>query len=483
MSQERLNLLWEKINNNKEFRKEIAKSSLIWFAKIYFNKYLFYKTAPFQKEICKILQNKSAFNEIIAFRGSAKTTMAMLFLPIWAVITGDKHFVVLVADTFPQIKDHIANIKSELEDNERLIQDFGPFNVKIENQKKEEWQKTSMVISNYNAKIIGRSTGQKVRGIRYKQWRPDLIVVDDIEDQEMVRTIEQRDKTYRWFTGDVIPSGEKNKTKYILVGNLLHSDAIMSRIRKEIVEGNRDGEVVEFPLINDDGIILWQSKFPGMEAIEVEKRKVGANSPIGMRAWQREYLLKIVPEEGQVIKDEWIRYYDGLPDEDDFISQGTGNDLAISKKTTADYTAMVSGKLFSVNDSPKIYIMPYPVNERLSGFETTERAKVVSALLGNGIFTQFWVEDVAYQAMQIEAMIKAGLPVEGVKVSVDKRARLMTIASYVQNGTVVFPKEGCEDLIIQLLGFGVEAHDDLVDAFVILIQKLMSQYGSDPVLD
>ena len=483
MSQERLNLLWEKINNNKEFRKEIAKSSLLWFARIYFNKYLFYKTAPFQKEICKILQNKSAFNEIIAFRGSAKTTMAMLFLPIWAVITGDKHFVVLVADTFPQIKDHIANIKSELEDNERLIQDFGPFNVKIEDQKKEEWQKTSMVISNYNAKIIGRSTGQKVRGIRYKQWRPDLIVVDDIEDQEMVRTIEQRDKTYRWFTGDVIPAGEKGKTKYILVGNLLHSDAIMSRIRKEIIEGNRDGEVVEFPLINDDGIILWDSKFPDMESIEVEKRSVGTSSPIGMRAWQREYLLKIVPEEGQVIKDEWIRYYDKLPSEDNFISQGTGNDLAISKKATADFTAMVSGKLFSVNDTPKICIMPYPVNERLSGFETTDRAKVVSALLGNGIFTQFWVEDVAYQAMQIEAMIKAGLPVEGVKVSVDKRARLMTIASYVQNGTVVFPKEGCEDLIIQLLGFGVEAHDDLVDAFVILVQKLMSQYGADPVLD
>lgn len=482
MSKERRTLLWEKINNNKEFRKEIASSSLIWFARIYFNKYLFYKTAQFQKEICKMIQNDSAFNEIIAFRGSAKTTMSMLFLPMWAVVTGNKHFVVLVADTFPQIKDHIANIKSELEDNERLIEDFGPFNISTEG-KKEEWQKTSMVISNYNAKIIGRSTGQKVRGIRYKQWRPDLIVIDDIEDQKMVRTIEQRDKTYRWFTGDVIPSGEKGRTKYILVGNLLHSDAIMSRIRKEILEGNRDGEVVEFPLIDKDGVVLWQSKFPNAEAIEEEKKKVGTSSPIGMRAWQREYLLKIVPEEGQVIKDEWIRYYDKLPDEDDFIAQGTGCDLAISKKSTADYTTMVSGKLFSVKDSPKICIMPNPVNERLSGFETTDRAKVVSSVLGNGILTQFWVEDVAYQAMQIEAMGKAGLPVEGVKVSVDKRARLMTIASYVQNGTVLFAKQGCEDLILQLTGFGVEAHDDLSDAFIILIQKLMSQYGSDPVLD
>lgn len=404
----------------------------------------------------------------------------MLFYPIWVMVTGKKHHIVLISDTFSQIKDHIYNIKTELENNERLKKDFGFFEVEMETQKKQEWQKASMIIPDYDVKIVGKSTGQKVRGIRYKQWRPDLIVIDDIEDLEMVRTKEQRDKTHRWLTGNVIPAGTK-ETKYVLIGNLLHSDAIMSRIKKEIEEGSRDGEVVEFPLIDKEGNILWKGKYPDMKAVEVEKRKVGIQDPIGMRAWQREFLLKLVPEEGQIIKPEWIRYYTKVPE--DIISQGTGNDLAISKKATADYTAMVSGKLAVVKDAPKIYIMPNPVNERLSGFETTERAKSVSLALGNGSLTPFWVEDVAYQAMQIEAMVKAGLPVEGVKVSIDKRARLMTIASYVQNGTVEFPGKGCEDLILQLLGFGVEAHDDLVDAFVIVIQKLMHQYSNAPTLE
>jgi len=53
-----------------------------------------------------------------------------------------------------------------------------------------------MIIPKYDTKIVGKSTGQKVRGIRYKQWRPDLIIIDDIEDLEMIRTKEQRDKTY-----------------------------------------------------------------------------------------------------------------------------------------------------------------------------------------------------------------------------------------------------------------------------------------------
>jgi len=202
-----------------------------------------------------------------------------------------------------------------------------------------------------------------------------------------------------------------------------------------------------------------------------------------MRAWQREYMLKLVPEEGQIIKDEWIQYYDSVPD-DIIVFRGTGVDLAISKKASADYTAMVSGKLAEEKEKPKVYVMPNPVNERLSGFETTERARRVSLGLGdNENLTPLWVEDVAYQRMQVEAMIKAGLPATSIKVSTDKRARLMTISSYVENGTVVFPRKGCEDLLLQLTGFGVEAHDDLVDAFVYMVQGLMNQYGQTVKLE
>jgi len=480
-----LQQLEKKISQNSNFRKELARQSLIWFAKIYFSKYLFYKTAPFQKEIYKILQDddNDLLDEIIAHRGSAKTTMAMLFYPIWAMINRRKHHIVLISDTFSQVKDHIYNLKNELESNTRLIKDFGPFDVKMETGKKEEWQKSSMIIPNYDVKIVGKSTGQRIRGTRYKQYRPDVIVIDDIEDLEMVRTKEQRDKTHRWLTGSVIPAGEKDRTKKVLIGNLLHKDAIMNRIKKEIQEGKRNGRVFEFPIMDSKGEILWKGKYPDMKAIEAEKKNVSGGTMIGMRAWQREYMLKLVPEEGQIIKDEWIQYYDSVPD-DIIVFRGTGVDLAISKKASADYTAMVSGKLAEEKEKPKVYVMPNPVNERLSGFETTERARRVSLGLGdNENLTPLWVEDVAYQRMQVEAMIKAGLPATSIKVSTDKRARLMTISSYVENGTVVFPRKGCEDLLLQLTGFGVEAHDDLVDAFVYMVQGLMNQYGQTVKLE
>ena len=410
------------------------------------------------------------FLEILAHRGSAKSTIAMTALPIWEVISDNAKFPIPISDTFGQAKQHIYNLKTELERNEGLIKDWGPF------EENEEWTATDIVLPRYNARITAKSTGQKVRGLRHREYRPDLFIIDDIENLAMVRTKEQRDKTYQWFLSDVIPAGDIN-TRYILIGNLLHSDAIMSRIKKEIQSGRRDGVVREFPFFDKEGVPLWKEKFKTKEEVDVEMKKYGGKES---RIWQREFLLRMVPEAGQVVKDEWVKErYSKLP-EQEASHKGTGVDLAISKKETANYTAMVSGKLYMVNGEPKIYIMPNPVNERLSGFETTEKGKAVSVALGGGTTTDLWVEDVAYQRMQSEAMERTGLPVTGIKVSTDKRARLTTVAAYIQNGTVLFPETGCEDLILQLTGFGIEADDDLADAFVYCVQGLMSRVIGAP---
>jgi hypothetical protein len=48
-------------------------------------------------------------------------------------------------------------------------------------------------------------------------------------------------------------------------------------------------------------------------------------------------------------------------------------------------------------------------------------------------------------------------------------------ARYIKMGIVKFPRDGCEQLITQLLGFGVEKHDDAVDALVYLILGLVGE--------
>src|SRR5262249_50526422 len=135
---------------------------------------------------------------------------------------------------------------------------------------------------------------------------------------------------------------------------------------------------------------------------------------------------------------------------------GAGNDLAISEKTSADYTTFVSGILVAEGGRDVLYVKPFPINERLDLARTIDTARVV--LRGLPVGSKLYSEAVAYQRATIKEMSKLGLPVVGMTPIADKRARLETAAIYIKNGQVKFPQIGCEDLLMQLLGFGVESH-------------------------
>lgn len=459
--------------HNQEFRKNLAKNNFWYFFHIYFGHYIKFDTAAFQKEMCELAEDwEIKFLEIMAFRGSAKSSIITLAFVIWCVITGKAHFPVIASDTFGQAKQHIFNLKTELELNELLILDWGPF------EANDEWTSSNIVLTKYNARIVAKSTGQKMRGLRHKQYRPDLLIADDIESAETVRTKEQRDKDERWFLGEAISALDSN-AKIILLGNLLHTDSIMMRIKKQIEAGVRKGVVREYPFLVN-GKCLWPERFPTVESIENLKSRIKDPSGNPLKTWQREYLLKIVPDEGQVIKPEWIKYYDELPSKlikDKKVytinRTGAGVDLAISQKASADLTAMVPGASAKIEEEPKIFILPNIVNELLTFNETQNKFKELIRILKELSYPTFFVEDVGYQKAAIQEAERAMIPVRAMRAGSDKRARLMTVSGYVQNGTVIFPRKGAEDLIIQLTGFGVEDHDDLVDAFVYLVLGLV----------
>ncbi|MDP3793173.1 MAG: hypothetical protein Q8R07_00265, partial [Candidatus Uhrbacteria bacterium] len=252
-------------------------------------------------------------------------------------------------------------------------------------------------------------------------------------------------------------------------GNLLHEDSLLVHLRQDIAENRIEGVFKAYPLLDENEAIAWPGKYAQAADIEAEKRKLGNEI-----AWQREFLLRIIPDSDRVIHREWIKFYDpsDMPpfnSKSQFKFTSTGIDLAISKKDTADFTAMVSGHVFGAREERKIYITPNPINARLDFKQTIETAKALSHSLGRGTMTKLYIEDVAYQQAAIQEMARAGLPAKGVKIhGTDKRARLALTSHLVENGAILFPRKGAEQLISQLVDFGVEKHDDLMDAFVIL---------------
>ncbi len=473
--------LFESLSNDRTVRRAVTMQSHLLFFHFYFAHYVKYATAPFQREMFHLTERQDIKNLfVVAFRGSAKSTIFTMSYPLWAIL-GEQHikFVLIVSQTQAQAKQHMMNLRRELESNVLLKSDLGPFQ-----EESTEWGSSSLVFSNLNARITTVSSEQSIRGLRHNQHRPDLIIGDDLEDIASTKTREGRNKTYQWLTGEVIPAGDRS-TRLIIVGNLLHEDSLLMRLNVDIDDGRIDGVFKSYPLIQGE-TILWPGKYPSMKEVEEEKRKSG-----NIYAWQREYLLNIVPDEEQVIHREWIQYYDALPvnlvDEYGYTRHmgiRVGVDLAISKSSSADFTAMVQGWLLNDDRDTLIYILPQVINRKMSFPETVELCKTLYASHkdAEGRHPEFMIEDVAYQKALPQQLENEG--VYGVKAvrpgNHDKRSRLALTAYMIKSGKVLFPRTGCEEIISQIVHFGVEKHDDLADAFSILVLSVIEDPPSIP---
>jgi predicted phage terminase large subunit-like protein len=461
-----------KIKSDRSIRRMLARKSHYWFFSIYLNHYIQYPFAFFHHQMFDITEDSNLLLTIlVAFRGSGKSTLMTLSYPIWSIIgIQKKKFVLIVSQTQNQARLHLANIKKELEGNDLLKDDIGPFE-----ETDDEWGANSIVISNYNARISAVSTEQSIRGIRHGQYRPDLIICDDIEDLNSVKTREGRERTFSWFNGEIAPVGDKS-TKTIVVGNLLHEDCLIMKLKKLVDLKKLNGEFSAFPLLDGDENIAWHGKYKSLSEIETLKKSIASES-----AYYREYLLKIISDEDRLVRSEWIHYYGELPKENDgFQYIATGIDLAVSEKDSADFTAMVSIKVYGHGEGLRVYILSNPVNKRMGFPETIDTAISLSKNLGNGLYTKLFIEDVGYQKSLIQELVSKNIPAEGVTVSgQDKRSRLALVTHLIQQGKVLFPKHGAEELIEQLTGFGIEKHDDLADAFSLLLLKIL-EIDSEP---
>lgn len=452
---------------NRKARFATHRSTVL-FLSCYLPHYARLPSAPFHYELSRDLDDDNVdLLEIIGFRDSAKSVYAGLAFPFRLACTGEKRFIVIINDTRDQVELTMSNIRYEIENNEHIKRDFPDLKIK-------EWSKFNVVLSN-GVRIIGRSRGQNIRGIRHRQTRPDCIILDDPENLKQVEKKKTRDNTEKWFNAEVMPVKAQFGAKVVVIGNYLHDDGFIARLSK-----NPNFKVKKICVVDENNIPMWLAKYPTKAFLEKKKVDVGNVS------WTREYMLKPIVSEDQPIKAEDIKYYplSLINNRDEYgkraitiLDSGVGNDLAISENETADFTAMVGGfKVKFINEPdtpPKILILPNPINRQMGFDKTVKQAKKLNETLPHG--TKWYVEGVQYQYAAIQTFKLKGISAIPMRPVGDKKARLESIAPFVIDGTVLFAETGCEDLINQILAFGSTEHDDLVDAFVYLIMGMLNK--------
>ena len=204
-----------------------------FFAETYFPHYLTKPPSLLHKYLFSrlpdIAAGSGARDVIIAPRGSAKSTLCSLIYPLWRVLTGRSRYVVIAMDAYAQAALQIEAIKAELEINPRLINDFPEIC-----GKGRVWREGEIVTVN-NARIEGVGSGQKIRGRRHGPHRPDLVILDDVENDENVTSPNQRDKLESWILKAVLKLGPADGSIDLLhIGTVLHFDAVIVRNSKRI---------------------------------------------------------------------------------------------------------------------------------------------------------------------------------------------------------------------------------------------------------
>lgn len=209
------------------------KTGYRFFCDTYFPHYFTKAPSRLHEELFTSLPDMVAQDEgqrrlVIAPRGSAKSTHISQAFPLWCIVTGQKHFICLIMDAFEQAAIMIEAIKAELEVNPRLAHDFP----EVVGQGRQ-WREGVIVTSN-NIKVEAFGTGKKIRGRRHGPYRPDLVILDDVENDENVESPRQRDKLEKWISKAVLKLGPTDGTMDVLyAGTVLLFDAVIVRFSKK----------------------------------------------------------------------------------------------------------------------------------------------------------------------------------------------------------------------------------------------------------
>lgn len=465
----------DQIYSSREFRKELADSDMFWFFTIYFANYIEYLTAPFQKEIISLVSDPTIkIVTITAFRNSAKSTLCSLVLPIWGIVGKlKKKHVVIVCQTQTRARETLANVRAELERIGILVNDYQP-----REGKTDKWSEDTIIIPKYGAKISTISISESIRGLRYLQYRPDLVICDDLEDVPSCQSYENRKKLWQFVNGELIPAGDKN-TKYVFIGNKVHNDSLMMKLKAAIESGKMKGVYREYPLVDKNGNIAWPGKFPDQTSIDDLKKNYASEID-----FLREQMLLILPDGDAIVKPEDIHYYKDLPlEKPDYTIISI--DPAFSEGTNSDKTAITVLNIYKGDDRLKIYVTRL-INKKLSTAELINEVKLVISSVHEYTPLKVFVEEVSAQKTLVEMLQFANIPAEGVSIGgKDKGIRLSAILPWIKNGQILFPITGMEELINQMLYFGTERYDDAVDALTLAVNKIIkdeNQPTSMPII-
>lgn len=498
--------------------KEIGRTNIMVFAKMYFSHYFKCDSCDFHRELCGLLEqmtkDRGGRLAIAAPRGSAKSSYVGMIYVLWCICYSREKYIILLSDTTEQAEALLSHVKKELEENEILGRDFPDVCITENDGKMPNWKKDEIMTKN-GIKITALSAGQKIRGRRNQQHRPTLIILDDIENDENTQSPESREKLYDWFTKAVMKSGSKD-TNVIFVGTIQHDDCLLAKFTKDETPGwqKRIYRAVNSFAKREDLWAKWVTIYHnqncygedsgpkgGAEFFKDNKKDMLEGVEVLWPEKESYYDLMIMrEEEGEgsfnsekqnsptdlkeaIFKLDKVQYWDDLYKSEEDLIRTFGEKLSFyiacdpslgKQGKRGDFSAILVVAKHA--DTGKIYVLIADIAKR-------SPESIVTAIISYGEFykriQKVFIESNQFQELLVrdieEKSYRDGVSLSVVRVnhSCDKVARIQSLEPWVHGGKILFARSQ-RQLVDQLIHFPKGAHDDGPDALEMVVSGAKS---------
>ncbi|MEG0755469.1 MAG: hypothetical protein RR450_03655 [Oscillospiraceae bacterium] len=417
---------------------------------------------PFSSITDQIFQaiDDPRYNKVLieAPRGWGKTSITSIAYPGRHICFRSKKFIVPISCTATKAMMETENLKIELTQNPLITNMFPDL-------KSELWTKDQFLAG--DTFILPRGAGQQVRGLNYRGNRPDLIIVDDLEDSEGVRSDDQRLKLKEWFFADVENSVDRgrNDWKIVVIGTLLHEDSLLMNLAKDPA-----WHVVKIQLCDENFKSNWPDFLTDKQVLELYEdfRDKGAAD-----VFAREYQNIPISSHDAVFKKEYFQYYDPAElMENRGIVYCTIIDPAKTVKLQSADSAVVTVGVDQENH--KIY------------FVDCTAGKMYPDELYDAIFEHMVTHGTRILAIEVTSLhefitqpIKNEMRRRSVHATFiellardKKENRIAQLAPFYRQGLIWHNAAVSQKLEMELMGFPRSALWDVMDAFAYIIELM-----------
>lgn len=502
----------DETSTDQEARIDRLLADPIAFCRYYFPHYATSDFSDFQEKAINEIASKDIIYAALEWaRGHAKSSTVVPMLVLYLTFKEKDVNLLLVSYNETNAIDLLTPLRLELENNQRIIHDFGTQKGLV------QWEAKKFVTTGgCSFRAIG--TGQSPRGTKNEEVRPNIIIVDDADEDEMLRNPKRLDQAWEWLSGALYNCFDiQGKKRFVVINNRIAKDSIIGRaslqadyhsqvnairkIRTKKEQAVADAEIKllrrhlkketndKTRKVMDDAIKLlldgyipsWYQRY-SMQQIAYVKDKIGS------LMFDREYMNKPTTV-GKIFNADWFQYKKLPP-----LSQYNGFmvgylDPSFKAKKTSDSKSWVLVGLWrSEYHIIKAFCDRATIDAMIDWGYDLHDIMTKGNAAGRLYMEEVFLQDLLYKDFAAVAKKKKyPLPLIGDKrKKPDKDARIASMQGYFERGSVYFNEaekdnHHTSNLQTQLLVFepGVNTLKDGPDALEGAIHLLNTMMGGD----